>query len=194
MNQNIQLKVGKLPQAMGALVHSNQFLKMTTVSTLGLCVLLTCLLYVSFSQPPTVLALNSNAEPYSPVDLPKPEREVEEAIRHYIDHRYKWDPQNVTKRLLEAEAFVLPQNRGGFDKAMADIIKFSTSKAVAQRIYPDRVVVDLAKRTVSISGDRVTAIQGLKAAGDLRLELTFDSGPRTAQNPWGLYILKEREE
>ena len=77
---------------------------------------------------------------------------------------------------------------------MADIIKFSTSKAVAQRIYPDRVAVDLAKRTASISGDRVTAIQGLKAAGDLRLELTFDSGPRTAQNPWGLYILKEREE
>ena len=55
---------------------------------------------------------------------------------------------------------------------MADTIKFSTSKAVAQRIYPDRVAVDLAKRTVSISGDRVTAIQCLKAAGDLRLELT----------------------
>jgi len=194
MNQNIQLKVGKLPSAMGALVHSNQFLKMTTVSMLGLCLLLTSLLYVSIGRPPTVLAMNSSAEMYSPVDLPKPEREVEEAIRHYIDHRYKWDPQNVTKRLQEAEAFVLPQNRGGFEKAMADIIKFSTSKAVAQRIYPDRVAVDLAKRTASISGDRVTAIQGLKAAGDLRLELTFDSGPRTAQNPWGLYILKEREE
>jgi hypothetical protein len=193
MNENIQLKVGKLPRAMGALVHSNQFLKMTTVSTLGLCVLLACLLYVSFSKPPTVLAMNSNAELYNPVDLPKPEREVEEAIRHYIDHRYKWDPQSVTKRLQEAEAFVLPQNRNAYEKAMADVVRFSTEKAASQRVYPEKLTVDLKNRTVAVFGDRVTAIQGLKAAGDLRIELSFESGPRTDRNPWGIYITKERE-
>jgi hypothetical protein len=40
----------------------------------------------------------------------------------------------------------------------------------------------------------VTSIQGLKAAGNLKLELTFESGSRTEGNPWGLYISKEREE
>jgi hypothetical protein len=39
----------------------------------------------------------------------------------------------------------------------------------------------------------VTTIQGLKAAGSLRLELSFESGSRAKENPWGLYI-KEREE
>jgi hypothetical protein len=194
MNQNIQLKIGKLPKAMGALVHSNQFLKISALTYLGLCALLICYQFLSLSKPPTVLAMSPNAEPYRVVDPPKPEREVEEAVRVYLDHRYKWDPQTVSKRLQDAEAFVLSQNRTGFEKAMGDVVRFSTEKAVSQKVYPDKVTVNLEKRTVSITGDRVTAIQGLKAAGDLRLELSFDSGPRSARNPWGVYITKEREE
>ncbi len=71
MNEHIQLKIGNLPKAMGTLVHSNQFLKMTSVSTLGLCLLLVGLLYLSLSKPPTVLAMNPNAELYRAVDPPK---------------------------------------------------------------------------------------------------------------------------
>jgi hypothetical protein len=48
--------------------------------------------------------------------------------------------------------------------------------------------------TALITGDRVTSIQGLKAAGNLKLQLTFESGQRTKENPWGIYITKEKEE
>jgi hypothetical protein len=194
MNQKIQLKIGKFPKAMGALVHSNQFLKISALAYLGFCVLLIGYQFLLLTKPPTILTMSPNAEPYRVVDPPKPEREVEEAVRAYLDHRYKWEPQTVGKRLQEAGAFILPQSRVGFEKAMGDVVRFSTEKAVSQKVYPDKVTVNLEKRTVSISGDRVTAIQGMKAAGDLRLELSFDSGPRTVLNPWGVYITKEKEE
>lgn len=44
-----------------------------------------------------------------------------------------------------------------------------------------------------IVGDRITSIQSLKAAGDLKLELGFESGPRTFVNPWWVFISKEKE-
>jgi hypothetical protein len=39
----------------------------------------------------------------------------------------------------------------------------------------------------------VAAIQGLKAAGNLRLELSFEGGTRTKENPWGLYVSKNEK-
>lgn len=100
----------------------------------------------------------------------------------------------MKQRLLESEAFVLPGNRRAFQSAAANVIRFSTEKLVSQRVYAEKIDVSLEKKTALISGDRVTLIQGLKAAGNLRLELSFESGPRTRENPWGIYITKEREE
>lgn len=76
---------------------------------------------------------------------------------------------------------------------MQNVIRFSVDKIVAQRAYPVEIRVDLKKGVAVIEGDRITSIQGLKAAGDLRLELGFESGPRTGQNPWGVYVSKEKE-
>ncbi|MGE3263190.1 MAG: hypothetical protein AB7K68_15525 [Bacteriovoracia bacterium] len=77
--------------------------------------------------------------------------------------------------------------------SMQNVIRFSVDKIVAQRAYPVEIRVDLKKGIAVIEGDRITSIQGLKAAGDLRLELGFESGPRTEQNPWGVYVSKEKE-
>ena len=194
MDKNIQLKLARLPKALGDLAHSNQFLKISALVSYCFCLLMMGLAFYQSSKPPVVLPLAPDGSVYQIVGPPKPENEIMTAVREYIERRYKWEPQTVVKKLAQSEVFVLPQSRKAFEMATANVVKFSVEKAVSQRVYPDKIMVSLEKKTVAISGDRFTAIQGLRAAGELKLELTFESGPRTAQNPWGVYITKEREE
>lgn len=194
MDNKIQLKLAKLPKALGDLVHSNQFLKMTSLLSISLCFLMVAVVFHEVTKVPTVLTLAPTGLRYEIVAPPKPEDEIKVAVREYIEKRYKWEPQNVAKKVAEAEVFVLPQSRKAYEAAIASVVKFSVDKLVSQRVFPDKIVVNLEKKTVSIFGDRITAIQGLKAAGDLKLELTIESGPRNTQNPWGIYITKEKEE
>ena len=49
------------------------------------------------------------------------------------------------------------------------------------------------KQVAKVEGDRITSILGVRAAGSLKLELHFKSGPHTPRNPWGVYIAKEVE-
>lgn len=195
METKIQMKSANFPKILAQLTHSNQFLKVFSVSAMGLCIVSLFAVVLLGTRDPVVLTLAPSAAVMSQVEKPKPEDEIKMAIRAYIEKRYKWEPTNVVGRLKEAEAFVASGSMNAYRSAAVNVARFSTEKLVSQRVYAaDGLKVDLAKKTVSISGDRITSIQGMKAAGDLRLELSFDSGPRTDSNPWGVYITKEKEE
>lgn len=194
MDTKIKMRAAAFPKLVADLAHSNQFLKIFSVSALALSGLIVVLAFVLGTRQPVVLTLSPSGEALERKEMPKPEDEIRAAVRAYLERRYKWEPTNVAKRLQEAEAFVLPNAMRAYQSAVANVARFSTEKLVAQRVYPEKMIVNLEKRTVSIVGDRVTSIQGLKAAGDLRLELSFESGPRTRLNPWGVYIAKEKEE
>lgn len=183
-----------LPKMLADLSHSNQFLKVFSLCLIGLCSLAILLATILGNKEPVVLTLTPSAGVMEVASLPKPESEVQAAVRAYIEKRYKWEPSTVVKRLQEAEYFVLPGSMKAYQLAVANIARFSTEKLVSQRVYPEKIIVNLEKRTVFITGDRITAIQGIKAAGDLRLELSFESGPRTEANPWGIFITKEKEQ
>jgi hypothetical protein len=192
---NLKLKLPRLPKALGELAHSNQFLKVSAIAAYGLCLLMVVLSFFLARKQPLIFSFTSKAVPVELADLPKPEDEVIQAVKIYVEHRYKWEPKTVVQRLHEAEAFIQPQSRKAFEAATAEVSRFSIEKGVVQRAYLlQPPLVDLEKKAVLVSGDRVTAIQGLKAAGDLRLELSFESGPRTKENPWGVYVTKEKEE
>lgn len=194
MNTRIKLEAAKLPKALSDLIHSNQFLKLFSIFSVAVSVLSLILNLTVINSPPLVLTLASDAKPIEQREMPKPEDEIKTAIKKYIELRYKWEPTSVKERLKLAEVFIAPQSLKAYLSATANVAKFSADRQVMQRVYPDKIEVNLEKKTVSILGDRVTAIQGLKAAGDLKLELSFDSGPRTKLNPWGVYVVKEREE
>ena len=194
MNPSIKLTAAKLPKMLSDLSHSNQFLKVFSLSSLGVLALALVIVLILSNKAPVVLALAPEGRRLESAALPKAEDEIRAAVERYLERRYKWEPENVKQRLLESEAFILPGNRRAFQSAAANVIRFSTEKLVSQRVYPERIDVSLEKKTALIFGDRVTVIQGLKAAGNLRLELSFESGPRTRENPWGIYITKEREE
>lgn len=194
MNTKIKLEASKFPKALSDLIHSNQFLKLFSIFSVAVSVLSLILNLVVMNKAPLVLTLAADAKQIEQRDMPKPEDEIKTAIKRYIELRYKWEPNSVKDRLKLAEVFVAAQSLAAYQSATANVAKFSMDRQVMQRVYPDKIEVSLEKRTVAIFGDRVTAIQGLKAAGDLKLELSFDSGPRTKFNPWGVYIIKEREE
>lgn len=196
MTTKIKLEAARLPKAFSDLVHSNQFLKLFSFFSVGVSVLSLILNLVMMTRPPLVITLAADARVIEQRDIPKPEDEIKMAVKKYIEYRYKWEPTTVVDRLKIAEIFISPQSLTAFKASTAGVAKFSTDRLVAQRVYADddKIKVNLEKKIVSILGDRVTAIQGLKAAGDLKLELSFESGGRTKLNPWGVYIVKEREE
>lgn len=193
MNESMQLKIRKLPKALGELSHSNQFLKISTFSLLVLCGLMLMILFYQTTKAPIVLSITPDGSVYKEAPKPEPKTEIERAVREYLKYRYNWTPKTVVANVEQARAFILPSTLKVFDSSMQNVVQFSSERAVAQRVYPVDVEVDLKKGVAMISGDRITSIQGLKAAGDLKLELGFESGPRSARNPWGIYISKEKE-
>ncbi len=194
MENKIKLQLARLPKALGELAHSNQFLKTSVLFSYCFCLMMIGFSFYQATKAPIVLTLTPEATRYEVVGLPKSEKEIIEAMRVYTDRRYKWEPKTVSQRLRETEVFIQAQSRKAYEAATANVAKFALEKGVSQRVYVNEVLVNLEKKTASITGDRVTAIQGLKAAGDLKLELSFESGPRTSENPWGIYVTKEREE
>lgn len=194
MNQSIQLKLKKLPQALAELTHSNQFLKLSAFFAYGLCFLLAGVVYVLASAPPQVLTLTPDGALYERIAEPSRESAIRRVVGEYLELRYRWEPKTVASRIKESQVFILPATRKSFEISTAGVARFSQEKNVSQRVLPDTMQINFERQTVFIQGDRMTSIQGLRAAGALKLELSFDYGPRTARNPWGIYITKEREE
>lgn len=184
----------RFPKLVGEVLHSNQFLKMFSIYTLTL-LLITLLAFISVvNRSPNVITLNYDGKNIPRSRQPKVEDLVKEGVKAYLEMRYKWEPSSVVENLKEAEHFIMPKTITAFRTAVSKVAKFSIDKSVSQRIYPEKLVINLTKKAVFISGDRITAIQGMKAAGDLNLEIHFEYGDMTESNPWGIYITKEKEE
>lgn len=193
MLTKIELKSTKLPKLLSDLSHSNQFLKMFSTSLLGITLSAVIVISVLATRDPVVLTLTPDAEIFKKSDMPELKDEIRAAMTRYIDLRYKWSPGNVKQHMAAAEAFVHPTALKAYQSATSNVVRFSTEKQVAQRAYVVALEPNSEKKIVSVSGDRITSIQGLKAAGDLKLELSFETGPRTENNPWGIYVTKEKE-
>lgn len=196
MNETVHLKNSNLPKMIGDLMHSNQFLKLFAVIAGAIAILSMIVAVGSLNKAPMVIPLNPNGNVIDRAQTPpKPEVEIESAIRRYLDLRYRWEPKTIQSQIKEAQKFIAKDALKAFQSATAPILRFSSEKQVSQRVYPtDRIAVNLDQKAVFVTGDRVTEIQGLRAVGNLKLTLSFESGSRTAENPWGIYITKEREE
>lgn len=190
----VTFKPSAFPKLLADLSHSNQFLKVFAVGSLAVSVLLATLTVMAFSRKPVVIALTSQGAILRKTEIPDPEAEVREAIQSYIERRYNWDKGTVDKNLDSAKVFVAKSLISNFQQGVANVRKFSKERTVSQRAYPNSITVDLKRGVATISGDRITEIQGVRAAGAFNLELTFQGGSRSAENPWGVYIVRESEK
>ena len=190
----VKFKAGAFPKMLADLSHSNQFLKMFAVGSLALSLVLSALIFVAFARKPIVIAMTESAEILRQVELPKPESEVRQAILAYVERRYNWTSQTVDQQIEKAQTFIASANMQSFLQGTSNVKRFSKEKVVTQRAYASNVAVDLKRGVALVTGDRITEIQGMRAAGALNLELSFQSGARTSANPWGVYVVKESEK
>ncbi len=193
MNETIHLKNTNIPKMLGSLIHKNELLKFFAAAGMLMSILVATVLTQTVSKPPIVIPLAGSGDIYGDGTMPKPEAEIKKAINAYLELRYKWEPKNVEEKLKTAENFIAPQSLKAYRTQIANVARFSKEKLVTQKIYPSDLTVDLDNHKVRIAGDRITSIQGLKAAGDLTLELEYQGGDRTKVNPWGIFITKEKE-
>jgi hypothetical protein len=162
-----------------------------------LCLVVTafalCTSAILIRRKPIIVALDQCASVSALSDAPPIEAEVDKAARKYVDLRYSWGPDTLAVHLTRAKSFVASQSLKAFEKTITDLQTFSKGKTIGQRVYPTTVNPDAKNSKVQIIGDRFTEIQGLKAATILRVTLTYQTGPRTLENPWGIYVVKEEE-
>lgn len=190
---NLKLQGISLPKMLSDLTYKYHVLVILSLGSLIVAALSLIVAFAISTKAPTVMAFAQNAQVLEKSELPKPEDEIKLAINRYINFRYKWDAKTVSENIKKSENFIGSKSLTAFQNNMASVVKFSLDRDVMQKVYPNDMKVDLKTQTVFITGDRVTSIQGLKAAGNLNLALEFESGPRTINNPWGIYITKEKE-
>lgn len=190
----VKFRAGAFPKMLADLSHSNQFLKMFAGGCLVLAIILSSLVFVAFARKPIVIAMTANAEVLRQIELPNPESEIKQALLAYLERRYNWTSQTVDHQLERARAFVASSAMQNFVHGTSNVKRFSKEKSVTQRAYASNLAVDLKRAVVLVTGDRITEIQGMRAVGPLSIELGFQSGPRTSDNPWGIYIVKESEK
>lgn len=193
MKTQINLELTKYPKVLSELLGSNQFLKMLSIVTCIITSFSLIIVWTLVNRSPIVLTLSPSANLLNYQEKPNLEFEVKAAILKYIDLRYKWDSSNVKENLKAAEIFILPKVLSSYQKAEENIIKFALDKQISQKVYIDSVDVQLESGKVTVFGNRFSALQGIKAAADLKLELNFEFGTRTPTNPWGVYLSKENE-
>lgn len=192
--QNIKTKLEKTtyPKMVTDLAMQNQFLKILSYSLVGVTVLLIVLLVYALRKAPEVIALDPNGTIAS-VSQELHASHVESAVKKYLEYRYSWNPRNIDQQLKQAEYFIYSSLAGSFKSSMQETIKFVKDRSVVQRVYTNKIEVNLKARTVTVSADRITEFDSLKAATILRTTLNFDVDSPTANNPWGIYFTKETE-
>jgi competence protein ComGC len=160
-----------------------------------LAIVFVCLAVVAYlvKQGPEVVALDASGAVVK-VESQVTDLQIESAAKDYLAYRYNWNPNSITGQLKKATFFVHPSLVSAFERSMVEVQKFVRDKKVVQRAYPKAISVDLKKKVISVTADRFTEFDGLKAATELKVTLSFLIDDRTVVNPWGVYITKETEE
>lgn len=189
---SVKLK-NAFPIVWGDLAYQNHWMRKITLAALVVGALSLAGVIALLNRKPMVVFLDSQANVIRPGSLISTETEVEKMARRYLETRYLWEVANQGDQLIRAKSFIASQSLKAFEKTASDLVAFSKGKNVSQRIYPTKILVNSKESKIEVVADRITEIQGLRAATLLRVSLYFQSGPRTAENPWGIYVIKEEE-
>ncbi len=190
--EKIRLEKLKYPQLVTDLATQNHYLKILSYSLIGVTTLMIVIVAFALKQGPSVIALDPTGTVAS-VGQELHTQHVEAAVKEYLSHRYNWNADTVQAELKKSEAFIFPSLIGSFQKSMLEIQKYVKERKVSQRVYPQNIVVSLKEKTVTVTADRITEFDALKAATILKTKMTFDLDSPTPSNPWGIFFVKEVE-
>lgn len=187
-----KLTLPTFPKLVTDLAQQNHYLKILTYSMLGIFTIMLISIILMASRGPQVIALETSGKP-AKIGNTITESHVEAAIEEYISYRYNWNNSSIDKQLRLSEGFIYSSLLDSFRRSMVEVKKFVQNKNVTQRVYVQRIEVDLKKKTVSLIADRINEFDALKAATILKVQFQIDLDSATAINPWGVYVTKETE-
>lgn len=130
MQTQIKLRELKFPRMLSDLVHSNQFLKIFSLSSLVINFLSLFMIFVLSTRDPVILSFNTSGNLLEPTAILKPEVEIQAAIKHYLELRYQWGPENVKDKLTQAQEMIHPSAMKAYLGAAQNVVRFSSEKQV----------------------------------------------------------------
>lgn len=119
-------------------------------------------------------------------------REVSRCLQSYLRTRHNWDVGSIDENSKRTIQYIAPEYREKFLVMVQEQIRLAKEKQVAQRLFPDEPQIDMKTKIAVVHAERIIIVNGLRAAQGLRLELAFNLGERTMQNPEGIYITSEK--
>ena len=66
------------------------------------------MIFVLSTRDPVILSFATSGNLLEPKAVPKPELEIQAAIKHYLELSYQWDPENVKDKLTHAQEMIHP--------------------------------------------------------------------------------------
>lgn len=173
----------------------NSFLKGVLLVLASLFVVQSCALWILAIRKPILIALGTSESRVLTLSQPSADilkTELDRVIRRYADVHYTWDSTTVEKAHAEAAHYVGADFIKGFQAANVEQVKIAKEKKLSQRVFITDLVVDANTSTAKLTMDRILMIEGLRAATNIVLEIKFEYGPRTVDNPEGVYITSEK--
>ena len=174
----------------------NLILKWFLVFTLLVIVAETAALLALSLRKPILFAVSDSESKLLSVTPPKAEllrRELGRTIIAYVESHYNWDFSTIEKSHEAASRYVAENFRKQFLSSNGEQVKLAKEKKITQRIYlAAPPAIDLEKKTATVTVDRIFSVEGIKATAPLTLAIGYGFGPRTEENPEGVYITDER--
>ena len=119
--------------------------------------------------------------------------ELKRLVRQYVETKYNWDYTTIETAHQAATRYVSEKYIKAFIAANAGQVRAVHEKKVNERVYVSgEIQVDNGHLTARVPMDRVFSVDGIRATSPLTLEIKFEYGPRTPQNPEGVYITGEK--
>lgn len=173
----------------------NRFLKGLLSMLIVFFIVETISLLLLALKSPILIAVTSTESKILSVTPPGPElleNEVKRVIRGYFNAHYNWEYQKIKESFQKAATFVSPDFKKKFFQANSEQEKAAFERKLSQNFYFQDPEIDFKTKSAIIRGDRILIIESLRATNPITLQVGFDFGPRTPENPEGVYITAEK--
>lgn len=174
----------------------NSFLKGLLITGAILFAIQSIVLAVLAFRKPTLIAVGQGETrifTVAPLSEELLSNELKRLVKKYVETHYNWDSSSVEKAHSDAAKYVSEKFVNAFNRANAEQVRFAKEKRISQKVFlTSEIQVDSKTLVARISMERIFNVDGLRATSPLVLDVSFEYGPRTANNPEGIYITAEK--
>ncbi len=173
----------------------NQILKGLLLVTLALCAIQAIAITCLGLRKPVLIAVSSAETRVLVPSAPNEEilnAEIKRVLSTYLSAHHNWEWAKIHASFEAAARYIGSDFRKRFFEANREQERIAAEKKISQLFYISDLQLDLKSKVATVRGDRILVIENLRAANPMTLELTFDYGPRTVQNPEGIYVTAEK--